>query len=103
VSALDLVSWATQILFVLLAVASAIYAVRRPRLATLDAALFFGALAVIIVESRIVSHPVASGASETARKQAINCRHPSGRSFLFEQHLISFPPIPAANHLPGMS
>jgi len=55
VSALELVSWATQILFVLLAVACAITAVRRPRLATIDAALFFGALALIIVESRLTS------------------------------------------------
>ena len=48
-------SWTTQILFVLLAAASILTAVRRPRPATIDAALFFGCLAVIIVESRIAA------------------------------------------------
>jgi signal transduction histidine kinase/ActR/RegA family two-component response regulator len=54
-SALELVSWATQVLFVLLAAASLVTAIRRPRLATLDAALFFGVLALIIVESRLAA------------------------------------------------
>jgi signal transduction histidine kinase/CheY-like chemotaxis protein len=43
------------VLFVLLAVASLVTAVRRPRPATIDAALFFGVFAAIIVESRIAT------------------------------------------------
>ena len=54
-SALELVSWTTQLLFVLLAAASAATAVRRPRPSTIDAALFFGFLAAIIVESRVAA------------------------------------------------
>src|SRR5436190_8533267 len=52
-SALELVAWTTQGLFLLLAVASVVTAFRRPRPATIDAALFFGALAAIILESRL--------------------------------------------------
>jgi signal transduction histidine kinase/ActR/RegA family two-component response regulator len=54
-SALELVAWTTQVLFVLLAVVSVVTAVRRPRPATIDAALFFGALAAIIIESRVAA------------------------------------------------
>src|SRR5438132_3470811 len=54
-SALELVAWTTQLIFVLLAVASIVTAVRRPRPATVDAALFFGVFAAIIVESRIAT------------------------------------------------
>ena len=54
-SALELVSWVTQGLFLLLAVASIVTVVRRPRPASVDAALFFGALAAIIVESRVAA------------------------------------------------
>jgi signal transduction histidine kinase/ActR/RegA family two-component response regulator len=54
-SALELVSWATQVLFVLLAAVSILTAIRRPRLATVDAALFFGGLALIIAESRVAT------------------------------------------------
>ena len=45
-TALDLVSSTTQVLIVLLATASNVTAVRRPRLATIEAALFFGVFAV---------------------------------------------------------
>src|SRR5712692_8286164 len=54
-SALELVSWASQLLFLLLAAASIATAVRRPRPATIDAALFFGLLAAVIVESRVAT------------------------------------------------
>ena len=54
-SALELVAWSTQVLFLVLAVASIATAVRRPRPATIDAALFFGALAAIILESRLAT------------------------------------------------
>jgi signal transduction histidine kinase/ActR/RegA family two-component response regulator len=55
VSALELVAWLTQLLFVLLSGASIALAVRRPRAATIDAALFFGALALIIIETRVAA------------------------------------------------
>ncbi|HEX9495511.1 MAG TPA: hypothetical protein VGA38_07115, partial [Candidatus Limnocylindria bacterium] len=54
-SAIELVAWTTQVLFVALAVFSIYSALRRPRAATVDAALFFGALAGVILQSRLAA------------------------------------------------
>ena len=54
-SALELVSWTTQVLFVVLAAASILTVLRRPQPATIDAALFFGTLAALIIETRLAA------------------------------------------------
>jgi signal transduction histidine kinase len=54
-SALDLISAATQIIYVLIFVSVALRAVRQPTRAHTDMALFFGATAFIIVVSRLAA------------------------------------------------
>jgi len=54
-SALDLLQGLSQITWVALAVVSAVSAVRRPTRASIDTALFFGALGSVLVYSKIVA------------------------------------------------
>jgi signal transduction histidine kinase len=55
VSALDLLQGLSQAVWVLLSVLTTIRAIRRPSRASLDIALFFGSLAIVLVYSRLTA------------------------------------------------